>query len=149
MSGFTEELIVVDGQIYPGTEIGMTPAVSVNVVIPGLKAPSPECKHGSQRLTASMISSSILQCGSVAISAGTSISLSVSSDGMSFTNDFFVFHYVPGVSVLQILPPIGELGSINEIKVIGVGFRGQDWHCRLIRKASTESSRRSRAGVAD
>ena len=28
MSGFTEELIVVDGQIYPGTEIGMTPAVS-------------------------------------------------------------------------------------------------------------------------
>ena len=28
MSGFTEEAVVVDGQIYPGTEIEMTPAVS-------------------------------------------------------------------------------------------------------------------------
>ena len=80
---------------------------------------------------ANMVTSSILKCGAVAVTAGSSISLSVSGDGASFTKEFFVFHYVPGVSVLQILPQIGEMGSRNEITVVGVGFRSQNWHCRF------------------
>ena len=110
---------------------GVTPAVSVKVSMPGLKATAPECLYRGQRLAASMVTSSILKCGAAALTAGSSISLSVSGDGVSFTKEFFVFHHVPGVSVLQIAPSIGEMGASNEIKVVGVGFTGKNWHFRF------------------
>jgi hypothetical protein len=78
-----------------------------------------------------MVTSLILKCGAVALTAGSSISLSVSGDGASFSKEFFVFHHVPGVSVLQFFPQIGEMGASNDIRVLGVGFAGNAWHCRF------------------
>jgi len=110
---------------------GVTPAVSIKVLVPDLITPNPVCIHGTKKLMADMVTSSLLKCAAVAVNVPSSIALSVSGDGVSFTKQFFVFQYVPGISIIQVMPQMGVMGVISDIRVVGAGFRGQNWLCRF------------------